>query len=85
MSNLYQFTWHKSKVVQKKILVSHDDYLEWKSMPSETEEQENEKHKFWNQVTKGMEWFTDKSPYWEAVTTGTLNCNGIHHVTVCLL
>lgn len=45
-------------------------------MPEDTQEQ------FWLTVTKGEEWFTDKSPLFYAIKTGVMYCNGKHKCMV---
>lgn len=75
---MYQFTYPDKNVVQSKVIVSHDDYLIWKGMPEETDEQAAAKDLYWKSKTGGHEWFTDKSPYYDSIHTGVLNCNGRH-------
>jgi hypothetical protein len=36
-------------------------------------------------LTQGQEWFTDKSPLFDAIETGILNCNGIYQCKVTLV
>ncbi len=78
---MYQFTY-SGGITQKKILVSHSDWGIWRSLPEQTDEQIAVKESFWDEKTKGQPWFTDKSPLYDAIETGILNCNGKHSVTI---
>src|SRR6266542_3390607 len=69
-------------VVQQKILVSHDDYLKWRSMSEKTGEDVIIKEGFWKSKTSNKEWFTDKSPFYDAIETGLISCNGVHPVKI---
>jgi hypothetical protein len=85
INDIYEFHYPQSKVRQHKILISHDDYLTVKAMPEETKEQAFDKKKAMKSLTQGQEWFTDKSPLFDAIETGILNCNGIYQCKVTLV
>lgn len=72
----YQFYYPNSNITQTKILIKHFQYLEINRMPEESEEEEKIKALAWKELTKGEEWFTDKSPFYEAISTGIIDCNG---------
>lgn len=74
---IYIFTYPDIGVIQEKVLISHDDYLRIKEIKDPDEYKAELK-----KLTKGMEWFTDKSPLYEAIFTGILNCNGIYKCIV---
>ena len=83
--DIYEFFYSTNNVTQNKILISHKEYLRVKSMPEETKEEVAEKKKEMKLLTKGQEWFTDKSPLFDAIETGILNCNGVHKCKVTLV
>jgi hypothetical protein len=79
---MYHIHYPEYNVIQEKVLISHEIYLEYKNMPSATEAQNKRAKDFLKYHTKGKEWFTDQSPLWDAIETGILNCNGIHKCIV---
>lgn len=73
---MYEFFWIDSNVKQRKLLISHSIWEEYNSMPKLTEAQEKRAKAFLKYHTKGNQWFTDKSPLYDSISTGILNCNG---------
>jgi hypothetical protein len=67
----HQFTYNNG-ITQSKQLIRHSDYLKVKELPID------EQDAALDELTGGKEWFTDKSPYYDAIKTGVLNCNGIY-------
>lgn len=77
----HEFTYSNG-VIQKKRLIKHSDYLKVKLLPETTPEEIEEKETVLKSITGGHEWFTDKSPLFDAIKTGILNCNGQHYCKV---
>lgn len=75
---IYEIYYPDVNMKQEKILISHTDYLKFKVLPEDSKKIIQEKEKLEKITTKGLEWFTDKSPLYEAISTGILNCNGIY-------
>jgi len=80
--SIYQVYYPDRNVTQPKVLISHDDYIKVCDMPSDTEDEQLAKDKAMNRLTNGKEWFTDKSPLFDAIETGVLNCNGTYRCLV---
>ena len=78
---MYEFKYPNG-ITQIKKLISHEDYLTWNEMPESTDEEIVLKEDFWKGITNGKEWFTDKSPYYDAIRTGVINANGQHPVQI---
>jgi hypothetical protein len=85
MSDIYEFFYPDRNIKQKKILIPHEEYLKLKVLPDDSEEEEERKEGLLTKLTGGMEWFTDKSPLFDAINTGTINCNGTHPVKITRL
>lgn len=77
----HEFTY-RNGLKQRKRLIRHSDYLAWKNLPETTEDEIELKVGAFKTITGGDEWFTDKSPYFDAIKSGTLNCNGTH---ICIV
>lgn len=75
---MYEFEYPNKGVKQTKLLISHGDWEKWRAMPENNKREERDKAHFWEKVTKGEQWFTDKSPLFDAIPTGILECNGIY-------
>lgn len=67
---MYRIEFPDRGIVQYKVLISHEDYLKVKSIKDDDEYKSALK-----QLTGGKEWFTEKSPYYIAITTGRFICN----------
>jgi len=80
----YRFTYENG-MSQILILIKHQDYLRFKYHPDDTEKIAKEKKTLEKQITSGQQWFTDESPLFKSITTGLLDCNGIHPVKSELL
>lgn len=74
--NIYTFIYPENGIIQKKILISHENYLLFKINPEDNKKIEKYKESLMKDITLNMEWFTDKSPLFDAIFTGILNCNG---------
>lgn len=70
----YSITYLKSGINQRKILIPHEEYLRISEMEIEVRDSALKK------LTGGKEWFTDKSPLYEAIESGVLDCNGLYPV-----
>jgi len=84
MSQIYSFYYPEYGVYQEKILISHNDYLTVKVLPEDSGKEEKRKDKALKILTKGKQWFTDKSPLYDAIITQVLQCNGIHLIEIKL-
>lgn len=74
---MFEFYYPEANVTQTKILIKHEDYLKIKILVEDDEKEEQRKEKALKELTNNKQWFTDKSPLFEAIFTGILNCNGI--------
>lgn len=74
----YKVHYPANGITQTKVLISHEDYLEIMRMSGNNENEIKAQKAALKELTGGKEWFTDRSPYFEAIETGILNCNGIH-------
>lgn len=77
----HKFTYQNG-IIQQKVLIRHSDYLKVNSLPETTDEEIEIKEAEMFKLTGGKEWFTDKSPLFDAIKTGVLNCNGQYPVKV---
>lgn len=82
---IYTVTYLDYGITQKKLLIPHSIYEGYKNMPYDTKEEQSAAKSWLKNKTKGREWFTNKSPYYEAIKTGVLNCNGKHRVKIEVL
>ena len=73
---IYRITYPEFGVTQYKCLISHSDYVEAKNISAEASKERMQ------ELTSGMEYFTDKSPLHDAIATGILNC---HIITECIV
>lgn len=78
----YKIYYHDYKITQYKVMIPHSIYDEYMQMPYETKDEQSEAKAWIKNKTKGKEWFTDKSQIFDAITTGTINANGKHKVTI---
>lgn len=73
MKNTHRFYYPHSNVTQDKILVSHEEWLKIKAMPYDKNDKEDKAYKqAIKQLTGGLDWFTDRSPLYKAISTGVL-------------
>ncbi len=70
MENIYEFFYPDKNIRQRKIMISHDAYLEYRNMKYDTDAQIKRAKEFLKYHTKGMEYFTDKSSYFDAIESG---------------
>lgn len=77
----HEFTYSNG-VVQQKRLIKHSDYLKIKGLPETTDAEKELKEAALFAITGGKEWFTDKSPLFDAIKTAILDCNGVHSCKV---
>lgn len=78
----YTIHYPEYGVTQEKVLIPHSIYTQYMSIPYETKEEQSIAKGWLKKQTGGKEWFTDKSPIYEAITTGIINCNGQHKVII---
>lgn len=77
---MYEFYYPESGVIQRKLLIPHEQYLTFKVLPEDSNKQEKRKKQLEKEITHGQQWFTDQSPLYESISTGVLECNGRHKV-----
>lgn len=77
-AGVYEFYYPDLNVRQIKKMISHEDYLQAKELDEEARDVRLK------ELSAGYQWFTDKSPLHESISTGLLNCNGIFKVEVTL-
>ena len=78
---IYEISYPDFNVVQLKKLIPASVVAEYDAMPSDTKEEQSIAKSWLKRYTGGMEWFTDDSPLFKAISTGTLKANGEHKVT----
>jgi hypothetical protein len=71
----YEIYYPSYNVRQRKILISHSIYENYREMPYDNETQIKEAKKYLKLQTKGQEWFTDQSPFFDAISTGFVKCS----------
>lgn len=74
---VYLFVYPDKNIRQFKILIPREVWEKYRSISDD-----DAAKKFLKQHTNGMEWFIPGSPYYEAIETGVLNCNGRYPVVV---
>ena len=72
---IYNIEYPNLGVKQQKLLISHQVYLDYLSLPYETKEEQSFAKRWLKRATLGMEWFTEKSPFFEAIESGVYKCN----------
>jgi hypothetical protein len=75
----YLFYYPDYNIRQEKVLIPHEAWELSREMSPDKGK------KYLKEQSSGEEWFTDKSPLFEAIKTGILNCNGIHKCIVTKL
>lgn len=75
IKGLYNVEYPDLGVSQQKVLIDHSAYQEYLEMPYETKVEQEAAKKWLKKQTGGMEWFTEKSPFYEAITTGLYRAN----------
>lgn len=68
--SLYNIHYPDRDIRQVKILIPHNEYLRISELEPDEYKRELKR------ITKGHEWFTDQSPYYQAITTNIIDCNG---------
>lgn len=72
---LYSVSFPSLGVNQVKILIPHFVYQAYSLLPQDTKEDEAYAKGFLKKFTKGYEWFTERSPYYEGIKSGMYGCN----------
>lgn len=75
MGKVYILEYPDLGIKQEKLLIDHSIYLEYLSLPYETKEEQSLAKQWLKSKTNGMEWFTERSPYFEAISSRKYNCN----------
>lgn len=75
VDKIYVVEYPDLGIKQEKLLIDHSIYLEYLSLPYETKEEQTYAKHWFKCRTKGKEWFTEKSPYFKAISSGEYSCN----------
>lgn len=70
MYQVYRIEYPHRNVVQYKLLIPHCAYKMSGLLPAEVGK------RYLKRITRGNEWFTDKSPIYAAISSGILECYG---------
>lgn len=69
---LFKITYPDKGITQLKVLIPHSAWMKYLCMKENTDSQKRSKNIFMFELTNGFDFFTDKSPLAQAITTKRL-------------